>query len=195
MVARVDGHTITRAEFAQTYAAEFNQAAAQQQSSGSPVDQNQLKKQTVNTMVGTELIVEEAHRKGFTASPQAIEQTLRGAAQQDGMKTPAQLMAALKRQGMTAQQIRSQVVTQVLVDKVVSAEAGNTTPTRQELKALYHRLVAQQKQQAGGKKTKTPPFAQVEAQLAQQVKSQKQSAATQQLVQRLRKNAHVTINL
>ncbi len=195
VVARVNDHAITRSQFVQTYKAEFNQVAAQSQSSGTPINQNQLKKRTANTMVGTELLVEEAHRKGMTASTQAVNQTLQQAAQQNGMKTISQLMAALKKQGMTAQQVRAQVTQQLLVNKVISAEAGNTTPTRQELKKLYHQLVAQQKQQAGGKKTKTPPFAQVKPQLEQQIKAQKQNEATQRLVQQLRKQAHITINL
>lgn len=195
VVARVDGHPITRAEFSQVYAAEFRQAAAQQQAGGSPLDQSRLKKQTLDTMVGTELLVQEAHRKGMSASKQAVDDTLRSAAQQNGMKSPDQLVAALEKQGLSAQQVRTQVTDQILVGKVVSAEAGSTTPSRHEVKALYDRLVAQQKQQAGGKKVKTPPFSQVEAQLAQQLKSQKQSAATQSLVQRLRSHAHVTVNL
>lgn len=195
VVATVDGHPITRAAFSQVYVAEFRQAAAQQQATGSAVDQDRLKKQTVDTMVGTELMVQEAHRKGIGAPKQAVDQTLRSAAQQNGMKSPDQLMSALEKQGMSARQVRTQVADQILVGKVVSAEAGSTTPTRQELKALYRRLVAQQQQQAGGKKVETPPFSQVEGQLAQQVKAQKQSAATQSLVQRLRRHAHVIINL
>ncbi|MGH3445652.1 MAG: SurA N-terminal domain-containing protein [Nocardioidaceae bacterium] len=195
VVARVNDHIITRREFVQTYRAEFNQVAVQSQSSGAPIDQNQLKKRTANTMVGTELLVQEAHRRGVTASMKAVNQTLQQAAQQNGMKTTSQLMAALKKQGMTAQQVRSQASQQLLLTKVISAEGGNTTPTRQELKKLYHQLVAQQKQSAGGKKTKTPSFSQVEPQLEQRVKTQKQNEAAQRLVQRLRKQAHITINL
>jgi len=195
VVARVNDHNITRPEFVQTYTAELKQAAAQGQSAGS-IDQNQLKKQAANSLVGTELLVQEAHHKGMTVSKKDIGRTLQRDAQQNGMKSTGQLMAALKKQGMSPQQVRSQVSDQLLTSQVVSAEAGNTTPTRQELKTFYDQLVARQKQQAGGKKTADiPPFAKVKPQLEQQVKSQKQAAAAQRLVQRLRKHAHVTVNL
>lgn len=193
VVARVNGQPISRAEFVDAYTQQFQQAAAQSGSTQGSLDQSRLKKQTAQSLVGTELLLQEADRKGIHASGKDVDRTLSQLAVQNGIKSPAQLRQTLKQQGMTLQQVRSQVRDQVVIDKVITAEGGDTTPTRAEVKKLYKQLVAQQ--QASGSKGKVPPFTQVEPQLEQRLQSQKKSAAAQRVVSRLRSSAEVTINL
>lgn len=194
VVARVNGEPIRRAEFTDAYTAQLQQAAAQPGGAQAQVDQEKLRKQTLDTLVGTALLRQEGDRLQIDASSRDVDRELTGLAQQNGMKSPDQLVSALKQQGLTEKQVRDQVRDQVIINEVIAQEAGNTTPSRAEVRQLYDQLVAQQ-EKAGGAGGQVPPFKQVEPQLAQQVKSQKESTAAQQLVARLRSDAEITINL
>lgn len=191
VVARVNGQPIQRAEFVDAYTSSLQQSAAQP---GAQVDKEQLKKQTVDNLVATELLMQEADRQKIEATDRDVDRAMTDLAEQNGMKSPDQLVTALKQQGLTEREVRDQVRAQVAIDRVISAEAGDTTPTRAEVEQLYDQLVAQQ-EQAGGAGQEVPPLNQVRPQLEQQVASQKEAAAAQKLVTRLRGEADVTINL
>lgn len=191
VVAEVNGEAIERAEFVDAYTVRLQQAASQP---GAQVDQEQLRQQTVDGLVSTELLRQEADRQQIDVSDDEVARELTSLAEQNGMKSSDQFLTALKRQGLTAQEVHDRVRDQVVIGEVVSAEAGDTTATRAETKKLYKQLVAQQKQ-AGGAGGAVPPFAQVAPQLKQQVESQKESAAAQKLVNRLRSDAEITLNL
>lgn len=190
VVARVNGQPIQRAEFVDAYTSSLQQSAAQP---GAQVDKEQLKKQTVDNLVATELLMQEADRRKIEATDRDVDRAMTDLAKQNGMKSPDQLVTALKQQGLTEREVRDQVRAQVAIDRVISAEAGDTTPTRAEVEQLYEQLVAQQEQAGAGQEV--PPLNQVRPQLEQQAEAQKESAAAQKLVTRLRGDADVTINL
>ena len=73
VVAEVNGEELGKAEFVDTYTAQFQQMAMQAQSSGQPVDQDQLKKQVVDNMINGELLVQEAEERGYSASQQRTD--------------------------------------------------------------------------------------------------------------------------
>jgi peptidyl-prolyl cis-trans isomerase SurA len=193
VVAEVNGEELGKQEFTDNYTAQFQQASMQAQSSGQPVDEEQLRQQVVDNMVNGELLVQEAEDRGFDASQAQTDKALADLAQQNGMKSPDELVAALKKQGMDAETVQSQVEEQVKIDQLLAAEGASEKPTEKELRAFYDDLAKQQKQ--AGQQQKLPPFEKVRPQLEQQLASQQQSKVASDLVGQLRKQADIEIHV
>ncbi|MFC4555817.1 SurA N-terminal domain-containing protein [Georgenia faecalis] len=197
VVAVVNGEEIGRDEFVSTYEGMFSQYAMQAQMSGQPVDQDLLKAQVADNMVGNTLLIQEADNRGFTATPDAVDAALAEMAEQNGLESADAVITALTEQGMTEEEIRSQLETQVKVEQLIADEAGDTTPTDEEVQAAYDEAVAQQEAAgaASGQTAEMPPLEEVRPQVEEQVRSQKEGAAVEALVTSLRESADVTINL
>ena len=195
VVAEVNGEEIGKDEFVQAYEAQYQQMAQQSQMSGQEVDQDQLKKDVAESLVSTELLVQEADRRKFTASDEEVDQKLQGLAQQNGLGSTQEFLAALEKQGMAADEVQSQVRVQLQVEQLVADEAGNIEPTEKEMRALYEQMTEQQKQAGGNQAQKVPSYKKLRPQLEQQLKSQEMATVAQQLVGDLRKAGDVTINL
>lgn len=196
VVAEVNGEEIPREEFVQAYELQLQQATAQAQTSGQEVDQDQLKEQVAQSLVSTELLVQEADDREISVSDEDVEQTLQELTTQNGLEDVDAFVAALEEQGMDRDEVDRQVRTQLRIERLVSDEAGTIEVTRQEARTLYDQLVAQQEQagqQGGGQQM--PPFPQVRADLEEQVKSQKESQVAQRLLGDLRESADIVVNL
>lgn len=199
VVAEVNGTEIDREEFASAYEGQFQQMAAQAQMSGQELDQEQLKKQTAETLVNSELLVQEADERGVDASDAAVDRTLDELAQQNGMSSSDEFLKALEEQGTGEEEVRDQVRTQVQIEGLIADEAGEIKPTQAELRKAY-RAAKQQQEQAGGQGQgqggqELPPFKKLRPQLAEQVKTEKQNEVGQELVGDLREDADITVHL
>lgn len=192
VVAEVNGDEITKDEFTDAYERQFQQAAMQSQASGQEVDQDALKKDVANSLVGLELLLQEAEDRGYKASEKDVDSTLDDLAKQNGMKSGDQVITALKEQGMAEDEVRAQITDQVKIEQLLAAEAGAAEPTEAEMKALYKQLSSQQ---GAGAQGGLPPYEKVKPQLRQQVKSQKEGQVAEALIADLRKQGDVTINL
>ena len=193
VVAEVDGQEIGRDEFVTAYEGTYQQAVQQSQVSGQEVDEDALKQQTAENLVNTALLVQAADSRGFDASEGDIDTELEDLATSYGMGSPGELLTALEEQGTSEDEVRSQVATQVKVDALIADEAGDTEPTRAELREAYDAAVAQA-EQAGGE-ADIPPFEDARPQLVEQVRGQKQAAVAEGLLDELRQDADITINL
>jgi peptidyl-prolyl cis-trans isomerase SurA len=192
VVAEVNGEEVTRDEFAPIYSAQLAQAQAQAQAGGQAPDEEALKKQTLDDLVDTELLAQEADSRGIEVSDDDIDAELTTLAEQNGMKSGAELLDAIAQQGMDEETARDQVETQVMVERLVADEDGPFEPTDKELRTLYAQAAAQAK--AGGS-GQVPPFAKVRDQLVEQARSQEIGTVAGALVKRLRKDADITVNL
>jgi peptidyl-prolyl cis-trans isomerase SurA len=194
VVAEVNGEEVTKDEFVPIYEAAFAQAASQAQMGGEAPDEEQLRKQTADDLVDTELLAQEAEARGLEVSDDDVDAELTDLAEQNGMKSADELLEAVEQQGVTAEQARDQVETQVLVEQLVADENGPIEPTDKELRKLYAQA-KQQQAQAGEQAQKIPPFAQVRGQLAEQATNQEIGKVATALVEDLRADADITINL
>jgi peptidyl-prolyl cis-trans isomerase SurA len=192
VVAEVNGEEVTKEEFVPIYEAAFKQAAAQAQTSGQAPDEEAIKKQTADDLVSTELLAQEAESRGIEVSDDEVDAELTKLAEQNQMASAEELLAAVEKNGMSEEQARSQVETQVLVEQLVEDEDGGKGPTEKDLRAIY---AAAKKQAAGQKAQKIPPYAQVRDQIEEQAKSEQVSKVANALVEDLRKDADITINL
>jgi len=194
VVAEVNGEEVTKEEFVPIYEAAFQQAAAQAQMSGQAPDEEALRKETADNLVDTELLLQEAESRGLEVSDEAVEAELTSLAEQNGMKTADELLKAVEAQGVSADQARQQVETQAMVEQLVEDENGPVEPTDKELRKLYDQVKEQQAATGGGGQ-EIPPFAQVRDQLEEQASSQETGKVATALVEDLRKDADITINL
>ncbi|GAA1941400.1 hypothetical protein GCM10009797_38200 [Nocardioides hwasunensis] len=194
VVAEVNGEEITKDEFTPVYEASFAQAASQAQMGGEAPDEDALKKSTVDDLVDTELLTQEAASRGIEVSDDDVEAELTKLAEQNGMKSGDELLKAVAAQGMDADTARSQVQTQVLVEQLVTDEKGPIEPTEKELREIYDAAKKQQ-EQSGQEGQAFPPFKQVHDQVEEQARSQEIGKVAQSLVTGLRKDADITINI
>ncbi|GGK07327.1 hypothetical protein GCM10007063_32300 [Lentibacillus kapialis] len=201
VVAKVNGNEITKKEFESTYKGQFQQMAMQSQMSGQKLDQDKLKKQTAESMVGTELLIQEVNNRDFKASQKEVDNTLKELAQQNQLKSKDKFLSALKEQGMKEKEIMSQVKQRVKMDKLIAEESGDIEPTEKELKKAYDQFKSQQEQMnknskdGKGGEGDIPSYDDMKSDLKSQVKRQKEAKATQKIVDQLREKADVTINL
>lgn len=194
VVAEVNGEEVTKEEFVPVYESQLQQAEMQSQMSGQAPDEEALKKQTVDNLVDTELLTQEAESRGIEVSDEDVDAELTDLAEQNQMGSADELLEAVAKNGLTEEQARSQVETQVLVEQLVADEDGDAEPTDKELRALYAQA-KQQQAQSGQKGQKIPPFAEVRSQLAEQARAEQVGKVAQALVDDLRKDADITINL
>ncbi|RKL67628.1 peptidylprolyl isomerase [Salipaludibacillus neizhouensis] len=197
VVAEVNGEEIAKEEFVTTYEGQFQQIAMQSQMSGQELDQDQLKTQVAESMIGTELLIQEAENAGFEASQEEIDETLEELATQFQLESKEEFMTLMQEQGMEEEEIMTQLEMQVKVDQLIASEAGDIEPTEEELQEYYDQIVAQQEQMSdeNSEEVEIPSFDEVKPEIEKQLKSQKESEVYQTLIERLREEADVTINL
>lgn len=195
VVAEVNGVEILKEEFVSVYEGQFQQMVMQSQQSGEEIDQDQLKEQTAERLVDTEILVQEADNRGLSASEEEVDKALTEIAQQQGLESKDEFLKAMDEQGMSEEEVMSQLEIQVKLGQLVAEEAGDTDPTEQELKDLYDRMAEQQDQMGQGEGSELPPFEEVKPQLKEQIQSEKENEAAQTLVRELREEADISINL
>lgn len=197
VVAEVNGEEVTKDEFVAIYEAQFQQAAQEAQMGGTEPDEDALKKLTADNLVDTELLTQEADDRGISATDKDVDDELDGLAKENQLASGKELLAALEKQGTSEELVRSQVETQLVVERLVADEAGDVEPTNGELRKIYDEAVQQQKQagEQGGQQAKIPPFAKVRPQLVEQAKAENEGKVAQALVDELRKDAEITISL
>ncbi|EON25566.1 MULTISPECIES: SurA N-terminal domain-containing protein [Nocardioides] len=194
VVAEVNGEEVTKDEFVPVFEAQLQQATAQAQSTGQAPDEDAIKQQTADQLVDNELLAQEAESRGISVSEQDVEDELATLAKENQLASTDELIAALEKQGTTEEQARVQLETQMVIEQLVADEAGSVEPTEQDLRKIYADAKKQQAQM-GKQGQKIPPYAQVKSQIAEQAKSEKLSEVAQSLVETLREDADIQVNL
>ncbi|WP_163972200.1 SurA N-terminal domain-containing protein [Oceanobacillus halotolerans] len=197
VVAEVNGQAIPKEDFEASYMGQFQQFALQAQMTGEEINQDQLKEQVAENLIGTELLIQEAESRDYEVSDEAVDETFEGIVAQNGLESKEEFLAAMEEQGTEEEEVMSQVALQVKVNQLVSEEAGETEPTEEELEQAYEEMKAQQEAMAEqtGEEAEVPSFDEVKSDLEEQVVTQKESESTQLLVENLREEADVTNHL
>lgn len=193
IVAEVNGEEITRDEFEQVYAPQFQQIAMQSQMSGQEVDQSQLKQQVADGLVSQELLRQEAEDRGIEATDEEVDAVIDDLVEQNGLESREELFAALEEQGLTEEEVRTELREGLNQDQLIAEETGEIDVTEEELQSLYDDTAAQQEEMGG--EQELPPFEEMEDDLESHIRQQKASEATRNYASELRENADVTINL
>lgn len=192
VVAEVNGQEIPRSDFVEAYEMQEQAAAQQAQAGGQQPDEEQLTEQVVQSLVNEALLVQEADRRGIEPTEQQVQRTLTELAGQSGMKDSDQLVAALEEQGLDREEIDEQATQQTRFDMLVAEVAGPVQASEKEIRALYEQLSQQSGGQGG---QQVPPLKQVRPQLVDQLESQQESQAARSLLDKLRKDADITVHV
>lgn len=194
VVAVVNGTEIGKDEFTTAYENQFQQAAAQAQAGGQEVDQDLLKTTVADNLVSTELLRQEAEKRGLEATDETKAAAIEGLLESSGLGSEEELRAAFAEQGLDDAQFDSQLEDQVKLEALLAQEAGDTAPSDQEIQDTYDAAVAEQ-EASGETATPIPPLEDVRAQIEEQLSGEKLSAAAQTLIAKLREGADITVNL
>ncbi|MBG6225009.1 peptidyl-prolyl cis-trans isomerase SurA [Arthrobacter sp. CAN_A2] len=194
VVAVVNGTEIKRDEFTTAYEGQFPQAVAQAQAGGQEVDQGLLKTTVADNLVSTELLRQEADKRGIEATPEARAAAIANLLETSQLGSEEELRAAFSEQGLDDAEFDSQLADQVKLDALLAEEAGDTTPSDQEIQEAYDAAKAQQ-EASGATATPLPPLDEVRDQIEEQLTGGKTSEAAQALIAQLRDGADITVNL
>lgn len=195
-VAEVDGTEISKDEFVTVFEGQYQQMTMQAQMSGQPVDEEELKQQAVEGLVGTLLLEQEAKDRGLEVSDDEIDAELAEFAETNQVSTD-EFVSMMGEQGMDRDDVMEQIESQLLVEKLVVEEYGEFSPTDEELQEAYDQVSQQQEMMGGaeGGGQELPPLEEVRDDLAQQLESEKQAQDMQTLFEELREDADVTVHL
>lgn len=196
VVAEVNGEEIPKEDFEPAYVSQFQQMSMQAQMTGEEVDEEWLKEQTINSIIGTTLLVQESNARNYEASEEQVNDTLTELVDQYGFESEEELFSAFEEQGMSEEEVRDILQTEVKVDQLIQEEAGDTTPSEQEMQKAYDEMVAMQKQLSGDEEEiDIPSFEEMKSDIEQQLIFEKEREATNQLIEQLREKADITIYL
>lgn len=195
VVAEVNGEAISKERFVAAYEGQLQQASA----SGQTPDVEAVRQQTADALVDAELLRQEAEARDITVTPQQVQAELGELAAQNQVGSVREFIDAVEEQGLSEDDVRAQVGTQLQIERLVVDEEGPLEPTAQELRTLYQQAKQQQEQlntQLGeDQQQEVPPFDQVRGQLRQQAVGREQAQVAQRLAQQLREDADIQLNV
>ena len=202
VVAEVNGDEISKEEFTSLYEPQFQQQAMMAQQGGQEMDEDELKTQVADQLVDNRLLIQAAEEAGVEATDEDVDAILEEVAQQNGLGSADEVIAALEEQGQSEEQIREDAATQHKLDTYIGQEADIAEPSEEELRQQYDEIVEQQSQAAsdgGGEgadqQAEVPPFEEVRDQLAEEATAEQENAAATEIVTELRESADITVNL
>lgn len=198
VVATVNGEDLTGDEFIPVYEAQFQQMAMQSQMSGEEPDEDMIREQTLDGLISTELLLQDAEDRDYQASEEEIDELLTETAEQGGLESADELVETYEEQGDTEEDLREDAANQVLIEKI-EEDLEVSEPTEEELEEAYEEMEAQQEMmaeaQGGEAAEELPPFEEIRDELEEQVTQEEQDEAMMEHVEELREDADVETNL
>jgi FKBP-type peptidyl-prolyl cis-trans isomerase (trigger factor) len=149
----------------------------------------QVKKQTINSLVGQTLLLQEADKKSYKVSEADINKQLDEIKKQ--FKTEKEFEAALKKSGMDMKTLETQIADDIKIKQYVEKEVPAGEITDEEIQKTYDQYAEQ------GKSTgqEVPKLEEVKPKIEQSLQQQKQQEKLAQQVEELKKNAKIDIKI
>ena len=149
----------------------------------------QVKNQTIDSLVGQTLLLQEADKKGYKVSEADINKQLDEIKKQ--FKTEKEFEAALKKSGMDMKTLETQIADDIKLKQYVEKEVPAGEITDEEIQKTYDQYAEQ------GKSTgqEVPKLEEVKPQIEQSLQQQKQQEKLAQQVEELKKNAKIDIKI
>ncbi|MFK9092095.1 SurA N-terminal domain-containing protein [Bacillus salipaludis] len=149
----------------------------------------QVKKQTIDSLVGQTILLQEADKKGYKASEADIKKQLEETKKQ--FKTEEEFEAALKKSGMDMKTLETQIADDIKFKLYVEKEVPVSEITDEEIQKTYDQYAEQ------GKSTgqEVPKMEEVKPQIEQSLKQQKKQEILAKRVEELKKNVKIDIKI
>ncbi len=195
VVAEVDGEQITREEFVEAYETRLSRAFDESQMTGSELDQAALKQETADGLVDAELLLAEATARSIEASPEDVATAAEDIAASYGLASAEEFFAALEEEGVSRDEAEAQVRRNTTIELLFTDEAGEYTPSEEEMQELYDTAVAQAEGAEGGEAGEIPPFEDVQPQIEEQLRQQHRNEVAVALIEQLRQDADIVVHL
>lgn len=149
----------------------------------------QVKEQTIDSLVGQTLILQEAAKKGYQASDDEVEKQL--VKMKESYKDDNKFEDAMKLAGLDMTTLKAKTAENIQYMKYMEKEIPVEEVTDEEIQAYYD----QSAQQASAGGQKLPKLEEVKPQIKQQLEQQQQQKQLTTLVEELKKNAKVDIKI
>ena len=147
----------------------------------------QVKKQTINSLVGQTLLLQEADKKSYKVSEADINKQLDEIKKQ--FKTEKEFEAALKQSGIDMKTLETQIADNIKLQQYVEKEVPAGKITDEEIQQMYDQYAEQGKSSG----QEVPKLEDIKPQIEQSLQQQKQQQKLVQQVEELKKNATIDI--
>ncbi|MFC4801731.1 SurA N-terminal domain-containing protein [Neobacillus sp. GCM10023253] len=149
----------------------------------------QVKNQTIDSLVGQTLLLQEADKKNFKVTEAAINKRLDEVKKR--FKTNKEFEAALQKSGMDMKTLKTQIGDDIILNQYVEKEVPADKVTDEEIQKAYDQYAEQ------GKSTgqEVPKLEDVKQQIQQSLQQQKQQESLAKQVEELKQNAKIDIKI
>jgi FKBP-type peptidyl-prolyl cis-trans isomerase (trigger factor) len=149
----------------------------------------QVKKQTIDNLVGQILVLQEADKKGYKASEDEVKMKLDEAKKQ--YKTDKEFEAAIKQANLDITELESEIAKTIKTTKYVENEIPIDAVTDEEIQTYYDQAA----KQGNSSGQPLPKLEEVKPQIKQQLEQQKKQEKLMKQVEELKKNAKVDVKI
>ncbi|WP_347548857.1 SurA N-terminal domain-containing protein [Pseudalkalibacillus hwajinpoensis] len=168
----------------------YSQSQMQYVQTGQEVPKEQLKQlktQVAESMVGQELILQDAKDKGYEASDEQVKKEL--ASLKEGYESEEKFEAALKKSDMSEEDLKKEIAKNIQYTTYIDKEIKVDEVTEEEMKKYYEQAKEQ------GKSKEMPAYEDVKPQIKKGLEGEQKQKKTQELIEKLKKDADVKINI
>ncbi|MCM3595115.1 SurA N-terminal domain-containing protein [Metabacillus idriensis] len=149
----------------------------------------QVKKQTLDSLVGQTLLLQEADKKGYKASDEDVKKQLDETKKQ--FKTEKEFEAALKKSGMDMKTLEAQIADDIKFRQYIEKEVPAGEISNEEIQKTYDQYAEQGKSSG----QEVPKLEEVKPQIEQSLQQQKQQEKLAQKVEELKKSAKIDLKI
>ena len=149
-----------------------------------------IKDQTIDSLVGQTLLMQQADEKGYKATDDEIDKQLEEVKKQ--YKDDKQFEEAMKKAGFTMDELKTQIAENIKYTNYVEKEIKVDEVTEDEMKAYYDQYANQQGQDQS---KDAPKYEEVKPQIKTQLEQQKKQEKLVQHVEDLKKNAKIDVKI
>ncbi|PFA66354.1 peptidylprolyl isomerase [Bacillus sp. AFS015802] len=149
-----------------------------------------IKDQTIDSLVGQTLLMQQADEKGYKATDDEINKQLEEVKKQ--YKDDKQFKEAMKKAGFTMDELKTQIAENIKYTNYVEKEIKVDEVTEDEMKKFYDQYASQQGQDQS---KDAPKFEDVKPQIKTQLEQQKKQEKLVQHVEDLKKNAKIDVKI
>lgn len=149
----------------------------------------EVKNQTIDSLVGQTLLIQEADKKGFKASEEEVKKQLEETKNQ--FKSEKEFKEALKKSGIDLKTLEAQIADGIKFNKYVEKEIPAGEISEEEINKAYDQYAEQ------GKKAEqeVPKLEEVKPDIEQSLQQQKQQEKLAQHVEELKEKGKIDIKI
>ncbi|ALC83560.1 MULTISPECIES: SurA N-terminal domain-containing protein [Bacillus] len=149
----------------------------------------QIKEQTINSLVGQTLLIQDADKKGYKASDDEVNKQLEESKKQ--YKSEKEFNDAVKQAGLDADKLKAQFAESITFQKYVDKEIKVDEATDKEIQQYYDQI----SQQGNSTGQKPPKLEEIKPKIKEQLEQQKKQEKLVTKVEELKKQSKVDIKI